>query len=87
MSRARTQALELVEDQICGSAEAMSTLASQRNAVTEIPAAESAEAVAHFEALIRFETDCWDVHEALTHGWTASSYSMCAVRKPMHKVM
>ena len=29
------------------------------------PAAEPEEALAHFEALLRFETDCWDVHEAL----------------------
>jgi rhodanese-related sulfurtransferase len=27
--------------------------------------AGSAEAAAHFESLLRFETDCWDVHDAL----------------------
>jgi rhodanese-related sulfurtransferase len=33
--------------------------------VTEIPAADSASALAHYEDLLRFETDCWDVHAAL----------------------
>lgn len=35
------------------------------NAVTLIPAAPSPEAVAHFAAGFRFETDCRDVHDAL----------------------
>ena len=35
------------------------------NAVTAIPAASSDKALAHFEQEFRFETDCWDVHEAL----------------------
>lgn len=35
------------------------------NAVFAVPAAASAEAAAHFGAELRFETDCWDVHEAL----------------------
>ena len=35
------------------------------NSVTAVPAAASPDAVAHFEAEFRFETDCWDVHEAL----------------------
>jgi rhodanese-related sulfurtransferase len=33
--------------------------------VTEIPAADSAAALEHFERLLAFETDCWDVHAAL----------------------
>ncbi|MCY7297092.1 rhodanese-like domain-containing protein [Alteromonas sp. a30] len=36
--------------------------------VTRIPAAESQRALAHFQALLEFETDCWDVHFALTNG-------------------
>jgi len=36
--------------------------------VTAIPAADSAAALAHFEASFRYETDCWDVHDALTSG-------------------
>lgn len=35
------------------------------NAVTEIAAASSQQALAHFEQSFEFETDCWDVHEAL----------------------
>jgi len=33
--------------------------------VTQIPAAPSAVALAHFETLLSLETDCWDVHESL----------------------
>lgn len=36
-----------------------------KNAVTEISAATSEEAIKHFESEFRFETDCWDVHEAM----------------------
>ena len=36
--------------------------------VTAIPAADSATALAHFEASFSFETDCWDVNDALTSG-------------------
>ena len=36
--------------------------------VTEIPAADSARALAHFESALSFETDCWDVHHALGAG-------------------
>ncbi|MBW8745492.1 MAG: rhodanese-like domain-containing protein [Sphingomonas sp.] len=35
------------------------------NAVTDIPAAPSESAIAHFEAEFAFETDCWDTHAAL----------------------
>ena len=35
------------------------------NAVTGVPAAPWRDALAHFEALLCFETDCWDVHEAM----------------------
>jgi len=38
------------------------------SAVTEIPAAASAAAHAHFAAAFAFETDCWDVHAALAGG-------------------
>ncbi|HEU4843718.1 MAG TPA: rhodanese-like domain-containing protein [Burkholderiaceae bacterium] len=36
--------------------------------VSEIAAAPAAAALAHFEAQLRFETDCWDVHHALANG-------------------
>lgn len=41
---------------------------SRENAVTAVPAAESAAALEHFENLLRFETDCWDVHAWLGQG-------------------
>lgn len=34
------------------------------NEVTAVPAADPDAARAHFGALLAFETDCWDVHEA-----------------------
>lgn len=37
------------------------------SAVSRIPAASSERALAHFQALLEFETDCWDVHHALTN--------------------
>jgi rhodanese-related sulfurtransferase len=33
--------------------------------VTETPAAASDQALRHFEDMLRFETDCWDVSESL----------------------
>jgi rhodanese-related sulfurtransferase len=38
------------------------------NAVTEPPAAPSAKAVTHFAERLAFETDCWDVREAMRSG-------------------
>jgi len=35
--------------------------------VTRIAPASSIEALEHFNALQRFETDCWDVHFAITN--------------------
>jgi rhodanese-related sulfurtransferase len=50
------------------------------NAVTAIPAADSPAAQAHFLASLRFETDCADVHEALTSG--APGFVLLDVRGP-----
>jgi rhodanese-related sulfurtransferase len=36
--------------------------------VTQVPAADSVSAVHRFESAFNFETDCWDVHEALARG-------------------
>src|SRR5882724_12011812 len=36
--------------------------------VTDARPADSALALAHFQSLLRFETDCWDVHHAITTG-------------------
>ena len=33
--------------------------------VTETPVASSDVALRHFEGMLAFETDCWDVHESL----------------------
>jgi rhodanese-related sulfurtransferase len=33
--------------------------------VNEMPAADAQSAQAHFQNLLRFETDCWDVHASL----------------------
>ena len=34
--------------------------------VSRPPAADSVRALEHFENLLEFETDCWDVHHAMT---------------------
>ena len=41
--------------------------------VTATPAAAPDEALAHFSALLRFETDCWDVHCDMAKGHDAGS--------------
>src|SRR5262249_34438849 len=46
----------------------MPSLPRETARVTEVPAASPAHALAHFEALLSFETDCWDVHAAVTGG-------------------
>lgn len=38
------------------------------SAVSRVSVAESEEALVHFERLLKFETDCWDVHHALSNG-------------------
>lgn len=38
------------------------------NNVTQIAPASAAEAEAHFSRRLAFETDCWDVHDALSNG-------------------
>lgn len=48
--------------------------------VTQTPAAEPAEALAHFAARLRFETDCWDVHETLATG--TADFVLLDVRSP-----
>lgn len=51
-----------------------------KTAVSEIPAAPPAEALAHFRAQFAFETDCWDVHDALSRG--AADFVVVDVRGP-----
>lgn len=47
--------------------------------VTAFPPAASVEAVEHFAAEFRFETDCWDVHDALGKG---ADFVLLDVRSP-----
>jgi rhodanese-related sulfurtransferase len=48
--------------------------------VTSTPAAPSADALRRFEAEFTFETDCWDVHDALEGG--APDFVLLDVRSP-----
>ncbi len=36
--------------------------------VTEVAAADSPRALAHFSAMLEWETDCWDVQDAINSG-------------------
>ena len=47
--------------------------------VSQVPAADSASAVHRFESAFSFETDCWDVHEALARG---PDFVLIDVRSP-----
>jgi rhodanese-related sulfurtransferase len=58
---------------------AMPTL-TQPSPVTDVAAADAADALAHFESSFRFETDCWDVHAALEH--EPSGFVLLDVRSP-----
>lgn len=49
------------------------------SAVTAVDAAPSADARAHFAASFTFETDCWDVHDAVTKG---ADFVLLDVRSP-----
>ena len=40
-------------------------LIEEARPVTDVPAASPEEALAYYSSLLRFETDCWDVHFAL----------------------
>ncbi len=48
--------------------------------VTAIRAAEPADALRHFERLLEFETDCWDVHSGLQR--PSRSFVLLDVRSP-----
>jgi len=55
-------------------------LTTNASLVTEIPPARSADALAHFEILLAFETDCWDVHHDLIDG--EPGFVLLDVRSP-----
>jgi len=46
----------------------MPRLPTQTSDITGIPAAAPSVSKVHFERLLSFETDCWDVHSALAAG-------------------
>jgi len=48
--------------------------------VTATPAAAPESAVAHFEGLLAFETDCWDVHESMSGA--SADFVLLDVRSP-----
>ncbi|MDQ0473615.1 rhodanese-like domain-containing protein [Labrys wisconsinensis] len=48
--------------------------------VTEIPAASPEAVAAHYARRLAFETDCWDVHEALRTG--SADFVLLDVRGP-----
>ena len=48
--------------------------------VSAVRAADSAAATEHFESRLQFETDCWDVHDALGSG--AADFVLLDVRGP-----
>jgi rhodanese-related sulfurtransferase len=49
------------------------------SAVTEIEPAASELALSHFSAALTFESDCWDVHDALAH---TPDFVLIDVRSP-----
>jgi hypothetical protein len=58
----------------------MSTLPLKTSPVTEEPAASPQDALAHFESLLSFETDCWDTHASLSAG--DADFVVLDVRSP-----
>ena len=56
-------------------------------AVTAVPPAASDRALAHFEAALAFETDCWDVHDSLSNGKRTSCCLTCAATRFMTRGM
>jgi rhodanese-related sulfurtransferase len=58
----------------------MPVLPGASSPVTEVAAADCKDAQEHFERLLSFETDCWDVHAAITGGH--SDFVILDVRGP-----
>lgn len=51
-----------------------------KSPVSIVPAADSIKALAHFEARLTFEADCWDTHEAMASG--QQDFILLDVRSP-----
>ena len=60
----------------------MPVLPLEVSEVTAVPAASPEDALAHFEQLLAFETDCWDVHTALSR--KDPGFVLLDVRSPQH---
>jgi rhodanese-related sulfurtransferase len=50
------------------------------NDVSAIAAADSTSALQHFSGALAFETDCWDVHDAMSRG--VADFVLIDVRSP-----
>ncbi|MFL6674297.1 MAG: rhodanese-like domain-containing protein [Massilia sp.] len=50
------------------------------SAVSSVPAAPSNKAAGHFASAFQYETDCWDVHDAMSRG--AQDFVLFDVRSP-----
>jgi rhodanese-related sulfurtransferase len=50
------------------------------SSITQIAPADSPSALAHFQGALRFETDCWDVHDAMSTG--KQDFTLLDVRTP-----
>ncbi len=48
--------------------------------VKEVPASPSSDALEHFSKRLSFETDCWDVHDAMER--SAQDFILLDVRSP-----
>lgn len=51
-----------------------------KSQVTAYPAADSSAAIAHFEARLGFETDCWDVNHSIKND--VANFVLLDVRSP-----
>jgi rhodanese-related sulfurtransferase len=58
----------------------MPVLSTPSSRVTECAAADPKDAQEHFERLLSFEADCWDVHAAITAG--NADFVLLDVRSP-----
>ena len=58
----------------------MPTLSIDNRPITDVPAADPKDALAHFESLLSYETDCWDVHTAIESGH--AGFVVLDVRSP-----
>ena len=58
----------------------MTQLLNSVSLVSAVAAANSTNALKHFERLLTFETDCWDVHQATKNG--SPDFVLLDVRGP-----